>query len=89
MAVQQAARFDRAAVSVQSGVLAAVPVVAVLAVGTIAWSSVAGVTMGAGAMLVGIAWRVRGGRPPLAVLAADAAVMALSTFVGCAGVRSC
>jgi uncharacterized membrane protein YccC len=83
VAVQQAARFDRRAVSLQSGLLAAVPVVAVLAVGTIAWSSVAGVTMAAGAMLVGIAWRVRGGRPPLAVLATDAAVMSLSTFVGC------
>ena len=45
--------------------------------------AVAGVTMGAGAMLVGIAWRVRGGRPPLAVLATDALVMSLSTFVGC------
>jgi uncharacterized membrane protein YccC len=83
VAVQQAARFDRRAVSLQSGLLAAVPVVAVLAVGTIAWSAVAGVTMAAGAMLVGIAWRVRGGRPPLAVLATDAAAMSLSTFVGC------
>ena len=62
--------------------LAAIPVVAVLALGTIAWSAVAGVTMGAGAMLVGIAWRVQGGRPPLVVLTTDALVMALSTFVG-------
>jgi uncharacterized membrane protein YccC len=82
LAVQDAARFDRRAVSLQSGLLAATPVVAVLAVGTVAWSAVAGVTMGAGAMLVGIAWRVRGGRPPLVVLATDAAVMSLSTFVG-------
>ncbi len=70
--------------SVQSGLLAATPVVTVLAVGAVAWSAVAGVTMAAGAMLVGIAWRVRGGRPPLAVLAADAVGMSLSTFVGCA-----
>jgi uncharacterized membrane protein YccC len=83
VAVQQAARFDRRAVSLQSGLLAALPVVAVLAVGTVAWSAVAGVTMGAGAMLVGIAWRVRGGRPPLVVLATDALLMSLSTFVGC------
>jgi len=83
VAVQEAAHFDRAAVSVQSGLLAAIPVVAVLAVGSIAWSAVAGVTMGAGAMLVGIAWRVRGGRPPLAVLGTDALVMSFSTFVGC------
>ena len=39
--------------------------------------------MGAGAMLVGIAWRTTGGRPPLALMATDAALMALSTFVGC------
>jgi hypothetical protein len=83
LAVQAAARFDRRAVSLQSGLLAAIPVVAMLAVGTVAWSAVAGVTMAAGAMLVGIAWRVRGGRPPLAVLATDAFVMSLSTFVGC------
>ena len=42
-----------------------------------------GVTMGAGAMLVGIAWRATGGRPPVAVMAIDALVMAVSTFVGC------
>src|SRR5207302_8454677 len=53
-----------------------------LAIGSVAWDPVAGVTMGAGAMLVGVAWRVRGGRPPLALLATDAFVMALSTFVG-------
>ena len=39
--------------------------------------------MGAGAMLVGIAWRVQGGRPPLGVMGADALLMALATFVGC------
>ncbi|MBV9607808.1 MAG: FUSC family protein [Solirubrobacterales bacterium] len=82
VAVRDAAQFDRRAVSARGGLLAAVPVVSVLAVGTIAWSAVAGVTMGAGAMLVGIAWRIRAGRPPLAVLAVDAMVMALSTFVG-------
>ncbi len=80
--MREAARFDRRAVSASAGLLAAIPVISVLALGTVAWSSVAGVTMGAGAMLVGIAWRVRGGRPPLAVLAADALVMSLSTFVG-------
>jgi uncharacterized membrane protein YccC len=34
-------------------------------------------------MLVGIAWRTGGGRPPLALMATDAALMATSTFVGC------
>ncbi len=83
VAVRDALQFDRRAVSVQGGLLAAIPVAAVLALGTVVWSSVAGVTMGAGAMLVGIAWRVGGGRPPLALLATDATVMATSTFVGC------
>jgi uncharacterized membrane protein YccC len=83
VAVRQAARFDRAAISVEGGLLAAIPVAAVLAIGSLAWSAVAGVTMGAGAMLVGIAWRVSGGRPPLAVLSTDAAMMSISTFVGC------
>ena len=82
-AVRDAAKFDRGRVSAVGGLLAAIPVVAVLAIGTVAWSAVAGVTMGAGAMLVGIAWRVRGGRPPLAILTIDAVVMAISTFVGC------
>jgi uncharacterized membrane protein YccC len=81
-AVRDAARFDRRRVSAAGGLMAAIPVVAVLAIGEVAWSAVAGVTMGAGAMLVGIAWRIRGGRPPLAVLATDAVVMAMSTFVG-------
>jgi len=82
-AVRDALQFDRRAISVQGGLFAAIPVAAVLALGTAVWSSVAGVTMGAGAMLVGIAWRVAGGRPPLALLATDATVMATSTFVGC------
>jgi len=82
-AVRDALQFDRRAISIQGGLLAAIPVVAVLAFGTAVWSSVAGVTMGAGAMLVGIAWRVAGGPPRLALLATDATVMAISTFVGC------
>jgi uncharacterized membrane protein YccC len=82
-AVRDAARFDRRAVSAAAGLQAATPVIAMLALGSIAWDPVAGVTMGAGAMMVGIAWRVGGGRPPLAVLATDAVVLSLSTFVGC------
>ena len=83
LVVRDAVQFDRRAISVQAGLLAAIPVVAVLGIGSALWSSVAGVTMGAGAMLVGIAWRVGGGRPPIALLATDATVMAISTFVGC------
>jgi uncharacterized membrane protein YccC len=81
-AVKEAARFDRKMVSFGAGLLAAVPVVAVLGGGIALGYPVPGVTMGVGAMLVGIAWRTTGGRPPLALMTIDAAVMALSTFVG-------
>ncbi len=82
-ALRDALQFDRHAISVGAGLVAAIPVAAVLAIGTVAWSAVAGVTMGAGAMLVGIASRVGGGRPPITVLAIDASLMSISTFVGC------
>lgn len=82
-AVREAARFDRSMVSFDGGLLAAIPVTAVLGGGIAAGDPVAGVTMGAGAMLVGIAWRTTGGRPPLALMATDALLMATSTFVGC------
>jgi len=83
VAVRAAARFDRSAVSVRGGLLATVPVAAVLGGGLAAGYPVAAVTMGAGAMLVGTAWRTGGGRPPLALLFTDAVLMATSTFVGC------
>ena len=82
-AVRAAADFDPTMVSVAAGLLAAIPVVVVLGAGLALGDPVPGVTMAAGAMLVGIAWRTTGGRPPLALMATDAAVMALSTFVGC------
>jgi uncharacterized membrane protein YccC len=82
-AVRAAADFDRTAVSGAAGLLAAIPVVVVLGVGLALGDPVAGATMGAGAMLVGIAWRTRGGRPPLVVMTIDAVIMAVSTFVGC------
>jgi uncharacterized membrane protein YccC len=81
-AVRAATRFDRKLVSFDAGLLAAIPVVTVLGGGIALGDPVPAVTMGAGAMLVGIAWRTTGGRPPLAVMATDAAVMATSTFVG-------
>ena len=83
VAVRDAVRFERGSTSVLAGLLAAVPVVATLGGGLAAGDPVAAVTMGAGAMLVGTAWRTGGGRPPLALMATDAAVMAISTFVGC------
>lgn len=82
-AVRAAARFNRRMVSIDGGALAAVPVAAALGGGLALGHVVPGVTMAAGAMLVGIAWRVTGGRPPLALMTVDAVIMALSTFVGC------
>jgi uncharacterized membrane protein YccC len=82
-AVREAGRFDRKLISFDAGLLAAIPVASVLTIGIVIGKPVWGVTMGAGAMLVGIAWRLTGGRPPLAVMATDALGMALSTFVGC------
>ena len=81
--MRAAGNFDRTAVSARGGLVAAIPVAGMLTLGTVAWDPVAGVTMGAGAMLVGVAWRIRGGRPPLGVLTADAFAMSLATFVGC------
>ena len=82
-AVRAAARFDRRSVSWTAGLLAAVPVVAALGIPIAAGDPVAGVTTGVGAMLVGIAWRTTGGRPPLAVMFADSVLMGAVTFIGC------
>lgn len=82
VAVRQAARFDRQLVSVAAGLLAAIPVMVLFGAGIAARDPVTAATMGAGAMLVGVAWRTGGGRPPLAMMAADAMVMATATFVG-------
>ncbi len=81
-AVREAAHFDRDLVSLRGGLLAAIPVVATLGAGLAVNDPTAAATMGAGAMLVGIAWRTGGGRPPLALMATDAVVMAAATFVG-------
>jgi uncharacterized membrane protein YccC len=82
-AVRQVGRFDRRAVSWRGGLMAAIPVVLALGIPIAAGDPVVGTVMGAGAMLVGIAWRAQGGRPPLGVMSADALLMALATFVGC------
>ncbi len=82
-AVRDAARFDRAAVSPSAGVLAAIPVVGLLGILIAVGQPVAAVTSTVGAMLVGIAWRVGGGRPPLAVMSTDAVLMGVATLAGC------
>jgi hypothetical protein len=82
-AVRDAARFDRSAISPAAGLLAGIPVFALLGGLIAAGEPVAAVTSTVGAMLVGIAWRVAGGRPPLIAMATDAVLMALATLVGC------
>jgi hypothetical protein len=82
-AVRDATAFDRDAVAPWPGLLAAVPVVALLGGLVAVGAPVAAVTTTVGAMFVGIAWRVGGGRPPLAVMSTDAVLMALATVAGC------
>jgi uncharacterized membrane protein YccC len=82
-AIRAAAQFNRDLISVGGGLLAAIPVFATLGIALAFNEPVPAVTMSAGAMLVGIAWRVSGGRPPLAVMATDATMMALATLLGC------
>jgi uncharacterized membrane protein YccC len=83
-ALRDATRFDRSAVSPVGGLIAAIPLTAIFAIAVAAGDPVAAATMGAGAMLVGVAWRVAGGRPPVALLTVDAVLMAFSTFLGSA-----
>jgi uncharacterized membrane protein YccC len=82
-AARDAVQFNRSAVSPTGGALAAIPIVALLGGLIAAGQPVAGVTTAVGAMFVGIAWRVNGGRPPYAVMATDAVAMGLATLAGC------
>jgi uncharacterized membrane protein YccC len=81
-AVRDAVRFDRRAVSLAGGLIAAVPVTAIFGIAIAAGDPVVAATMGAGSMLVAVAWRVGGGPPPLALLTVDAVLLALATVLG-------
>jgi uncharacterized membrane protein YccC len=83
-AVRASAQLDRTAISARSGLIAAIPVVVMLAVGTLAGQPVAAVTMGAGALLSGVAWRGGGGpiTPPLGTMAAAAVSLTVATLAG-------
>ena len=78
-----ALQFDRRAISVGAGLLAAIPVAAVLAIGTVAWSAVAGVTMGAGAMLSGSPGGSAAAARRWRCSRSTRWLMSISTFVGC------
>jgi uncharacterized membrane protein YccC len=84
VAFRQAGRFDRAKVSLRSGLVAAIPVVAMLSLGTLLGSPSAAVTMGVGAMLVGVAWRAGDGPliPPIGTMAAATTALGTATLAG-------
>jgi uncharacterized membrane protein YccC len=83
-AALRGARFDPRLVSLRSGLVAALPVAAMLALGTALHRPAATVTLGVGAILVGMAWRAGDApvEPPLATMGADAIVLAAATVLG-------
>ncbi len=83
-ALRQARAFDRAKFSARAGIVAALPVAAMMALGMALGSPTDAVTLGVGAMLVGIAWRAGDGpaTPPLATMAAATTVLPLCTLAG-------
>jgi hypothetical protein len=83
-AVRAATQVDRTAISARAGLMAAVPVAAVLAVGTLVNQPVVAVTLAAGAMLSGVAWRGGGGSlvPPIGTMIAAAVGLAIATLAG-------
>lgn len=83
-ALRAAGRFDRGAISLRAGVVAAIPVTALLALGTVIGPPAVAVSLSVGAMLVGVAWRAGGGpeTPPLGTMAAAAVALAVATLAG-------
>jgi uncharacterized membrane protein YccC len=83
-AFRQAGRFDRANVSTRAGLIACIPVAAMMALGTALGSPSAAVTMGVGALLTGVAWRAGEGPlvPPIGTMAGAAAALAIATLAG-------
>lgn len=83
-AFRQAAVVQRGQISVRAGVVAAIPVAGMLAVGTAVGSPTAAVTMGVGAMLVGVAWRAGDGPsvPPIGTMTAAAAALGIASLCG-------
>jgi uncharacterized membrane protein YccC len=83
-AFREAGRFDRAKISARAGVVAAVPVAAMMALGTAAGSPAAAVSMGVGAMLSGVAWRAGDGPvvPPLGTMAGASLALGTTAFAG-------
>lgn len=83
-ALRQAGRFDRAKISARAGLIAAIPVGTMMALGTALGSPAAAVTMGAGAMLAGVAWRAGDGPlvPPIGTMLGASAALAVTALAG-------
>jgi len=83
-AFKEAGSFDRARVSARAGIVAAIPVAAMLALGIAIGSPSAAVTMGVGAMLPGVAWRAGDGPlvPPIGTMAGASTALAVATLAG-------
>lgn len=83
-AFKQASDFDRTAISLRAGLIAAIPVAAMLALGIALSSPTDAVTMGVGAMLVGVAWRAGSGPliPPIGTMVAASFALTLCTLAG-------
>jgi fusaric acid resistance family protein len=87
-ALREARGFDRSRVSPRAGLIAAIPVAGVLGLGTVIGRPVAAVTMGAGAMLGGVAWRAAGpDDPPVGTMVAAIAGLGVATVAGSASGR--
>ena len=80
----QAGSFDRPKVSARAGLVAAIPVAAMMALGTAVGSPAAAVTMGVGAMLAGVAWRAGDGPivPPIGTMLGASAALATTALAG-------
>jgi uncharacterized membrane protein YccC len=80
----EARNFNRTKVSLRAGVVAAIPVAAMLAIGTAAGSPPAAVSMGVGAMLAGVAWRAGDGPvvPPIGTMLGASGAVATAAFAG-------
>jgi uncharacterized membrane protein YccC len=83
-AFKRASDFDRAGISARAGLIAAIPVAAMMALGIALNSPTDAVSMGVGAMLVGVSWRAGNGPliPPIGTMVAATVVLTLCTLAG-------
>lgn len=83
-AFKQVGRVNRAGISLRAGVVAAVPVAGMLALGTVVGTPTTAVILGAGAMLSGVAWRSGDAPlvPPIGTMLVAAAMLAAATLAG-------